>query len=61
MAEGHSHGHEHGHGHTHGVSADADVRKLAVALGLIVWFMCLEVVLGLVAARSRCCRTRRTC
>ncbi|HEY1478696.1 MAG TPA: cation diffusion facilitator family transporter [Gaiellales bacterium] len=50
---GHAHSHSHadgGHaGHTHGVSADADVRKLAVALGLIVSFMCFEVVLGLVA------------
>ena len=41
---------EHGHaGHSHGVSADADVRKLAIALGLIVGFMCFEVVIGLVA------------
>jgi cobalt-zinc-cadmium efflux system protein len=46
---GHSHG-EHGHaGHSHGVSADADVRKLAIALGLIVGFMCFEIVIGLVA------------
>src|SRR5882757_274163 len=46
---GHSHG-EHGHaGHSHGVSADADVRKLAVALGLIVGFMCFEIAIGLLA------------
>jgi cobalt-zinc-cadmium efflux system protein len=46
---GHSHG-EHGHaGHSHGVSADADVRKLAIALGLIVGFMCFEIAIGLVA------------
>jgi cobalt-zinc-cadmium efflux system protein len=54
MATGHSHSHAHGDGghagHTHGVSADADVRKLAIALGLIVSFMCFEVVLGLVAS-----------
>jgi cobalt-zinc-cadmium efflux system protein len=48
MAGEHAHG-DHA-GHTHGVSADADVRKLAIALGLIVSFMCLEVVLGLVAS-----------
>jgi cobalt-zinc-cadmium efflux system protein len=49
----HSHGHSHGEhahaGHSHGVSADADVRKLAVALGLIVGFMCFEIAIGLVA------------
>ena len=46
---GHSHG-DHGHaGHSHGVSADADVRKLAIALGLIIGFMCFEVVVGLIA------------
>jgi cobalt-zinc-cadmium efflux system protein len=50
MAAGHSHGDGHGHaGHTHGVSADADVRKLAIALGLIVGFMCFEIAIGLVA------------
>jgi cobalt-zinc-cadmium efflux system protein len=47
-AHGHSHGHGHG-AHSHGVSADADVRRLAVALGLIVGFMCFEVVTGLIA------------
>jgi cobalt-zinc-cadmium efflux system protein len=48
-AHGHSHG-DHGHaGHSHGVSADADVRKLAVALGLIVGFMCFEIAIGLLA------------
>jgi cobalt-zinc-cadmium efflux system protein len=47
----HEHGHTgHGHaGHSHGVSPDADIRKLAVALGLIVGFMCFEVAIGLVA------------
>ena len=39
-------GHE---GHAHGVSADADSRKLAVALALILGFMLLEVVAGLLA------------
>jgi cobalt-zinc-cadmium efflux system protein len=38
-----------GHDHDHGVSADTDVRPLAVALGLIVGFMAVEVVAGLVA------------
>jgi cobalt-zinc-cadmium efflux system protein len=42
----HSHGrHE---GHSHGVSADADSRKLAIALALILGFMLLEVVAGIV-------------
>ncbi len=39
------------HDHSHGVSADADRGKLAVALGLIVGFMAVEVVAG-VAAHS---------
>lgn len=33
-------------GHAHGVSADADRSKLAIALGLIVGFMIVEVVVG---------------
>ena len=46
---GHEHG-DHGHvGHAHGVSADADGRKLAIALGLILGFMLFEVVVGIVA------------
>jgi cobalt-zinc-cadmium efflux system protein len=50
MAHAHGHDRSHGHaGHTHGVSADADVRKLAIALGLILGFMCVEVVVGLIA------------
>ena len=41
----HAHG---GHdGHAHGVSRDADSRKLAVALALILGFMVVEVVAGL--------------
>jgi cobalt-zinc-cadmium efflux system protein len=41
--------HAHGShdGHAHGVSADADSRKLAVALALILGFMVVEVVAGL--------------
>ncbi len=35
-------------GHAHGVTADADRAKLAVALGLIVGFMAVEVVVGAV-------------
>ncbi|MFL5823291.1 MAG: cation diffusion facilitator family transporter [Solirubrobacteraceae bacterium] len=36
-------------GHSHGVSPDADRRKLAIALGLIVAFMAGEVVAGIVS------------
>ena len=39
----------HHHGHSHGVSADADSRKLAIALALIAGFMCVEVVVGILA------------
>ena len=39
----------HHHGHSHGVSADADSRRLAIALALIVGFMCVEVVAGILA------------
>lgn len=39
-------GHEH---HHHGVTADADGRKLATALALILAFMCIEVAVGIVA------------
>ncbi len=43
-------GHDHGHdGRSHGVSADADRGKLAIALGLIVGFMAIEVVVGITA------------
>ena len=48
------HGHSHaggGHaGHSHGVSADADSSKLAIALGLIVGFLLVEVVIGIIAS-----------
>jgi cobalt-zinc-cadmium efflux system protein len=40
--------HDHGD-HHHGVSADSDVRPLAIALALIVAFMAVEVVVGLLA------------
>ena len=41
--------HDH-HGHSHGVSADADRGKLAIALGLILGFMAIEVVAGILAS-----------
>jgi cobalt-zinc-cadmium efflux system protein len=45
----HTHaGHAHG-AHSHGASADSDRRKLAIALGLIVGLMVVEVVCGLIA------------
>jgi cobalt-zinc-cadmium efflux system protein len=43
----HDHGHAHGHAHT--VAGDADERRLAIALVLIVGFMAVEVVVGLLA------------
>ena len=55
----HNHTDEHGArgnrgddhaGHTHGVSADADFGKLAVALALILGFMCVEVTVGILAS-----------
>ncbi len=42
-------GHHSGPGHAHGVSADADRGKLMIALGLIVGFMLVEVVVGIIA------------
>ena len=44
-----AHAHKSHDGHAHGVSADADSRKLAVALALILGFMLVEVVAGLLA------------
>jgi cobalt-zinc-cadmium efflux system protein len=38
------------HDHVHAVSSDADRRRLGLALGLIVGFMVVEVVLGIVAS-----------
>jgi cobalt-zinc-cadmium efflux system protein len=47
----HDHGHGHGHeGHSHGVPADADRGKLAIALGLIIGFMAVEVTVGILAS-----------
>jgi cobalt-zinc-cadmium efflux system protein len=40
--------HDHA-GHSHGVNADADHRKLSVALGLIVAFMAVEIAAGVLA------------
>lgn len=48
MAHQHGHSHVDG-GHAHGVSADADFRKLSIALGLILGFMAVEVAVGVVA------------
>jgi cobalt-zinc-cadmium efflux system protein len=48
-----SHEHRQGHGshagHAHTVSEDADSRRLAIALALIVSFMAAEVVAGILA------------
>jgi cobalt-zinc-cadmium efflux system protein len=45
----HNHsGHAHA-GHSHGVEADADRQKLSIALGLILAFMAVEVVVGILA------------
>jgi cobalt-zinc-cadmium efflux system protein len=50
MAHDHDHSGGHSHaGHSHGVSADADRGKLTIALGLIVGFMLVEVVVGALA------------
>ena len=43
-------GHGHDHHHHHAPSADADRRWLAVALGLIVVFVVVEVVAGILAS-----------
>jgi cobalt-zinc-cadmium efflux system protein len=40
--------HDHA-GHSHGISADADQRKLAIALALILGFMAAEVVAAILA------------
>ena len=39
----------HDHHHHHGVTAAADSRKLAIALVLILAFMCVEVAVGIIA------------
>src|SRR3954454_11748344 len=48
MAGRHDQDHEHA-GHSHGVSESTDVKRLAVALALIVGLMAVEVVVGIVA------------
>jgi cobalt-zinc-cadmium efflux system protein len=48
-----AHGHDHtqgAHGHDHAISADADRQKLAIALGLILAFMAVEVAVGIAAS-----------
>lgn len=51
MAAAHDQSHEHGRGvHVHGVSPEADRSKLLFALALIVGFMCVEVVVGILAS-----------
>jgi cobalt-zinc-cadmium efflux system protein len=43
------HPHDHAHDHSHAIAPDADQRKLAVAFGLILGLMAIEVVAGLLA------------
>ena len=45
---GHHHSHP-GSEHSHGVSADGNQRQLAIALGLILGFMAVEVAAGVIA------------
>jgi len=45
----HAHAHDAGHAHSHPPAPDADRRWLAIALGLILGFMVLEVAAGLLA------------
>jgi cobalt-zinc-cadmium efflux system protein len=46
----HDHDREDHGGHSHGVSQDADQRYLTIALGLLVGFMLVEVVVGIIAS-----------
>ena len=51
-ADLHEHEDDHAHphtGHLHGVTADTNRRRLTIALGLIVAFMCAEVIAGILA------------
>ncbi len=50
MSAHHGHGHDHHPHHSHAPSADADRRWLAVALGLILAFVVVEVVAGILAS-----------
>jgi cobalt-zinc-cadmium efflux system protein len=45
-----AHAHAHDHVHVHGVSAEADRGRLGLALGLILGFMAVEVVVGILAS-----------
>jgi cobalt-zinc-cadmium efflux system protein len=49
LVVGHEHSHEHAH-HAHHVSREADRPRLLAALGLLLGFMCAEVVVGLLAS-----------
>jgi cobalt-zinc-cadmium efflux system protein len=49
FAVGGDHGHSHSHAHSHAIGHDADARRLATGLALIVGFMVVEVVAGIVA------------
>jgi cobalt-zinc-cadmium efflux system protein len=46
----HDHGHAAAHGHDHGIAPDADRGPLAIALGLILGFMAVEVAVGIAAS-----------
>ena len=50
MAHALKHGGHSQRGHGHGVSAESDFGKLAIALALIVGFMCVEVTVGILAS-----------
>jgi cobalt-zinc-cadmium efflux system protein len=45
--QGHDHGSHAGHSHAH-ITAETDTRRLTIALGLILAFMAVEVVVGLI-------------
>ncbi|WP_354699334.1 Cadmium, cobalt and zinc/H(+)-K(+) antiporter [Paraconexibacter sp. AEG42_29] len=45
--QGSSHGGHSGHGHSHAIGPDANVRRLSIALALIVSFMVVEVIVGI--------------
>jgi cobalt-zinc-cadmium efflux system protein len=46
---GHDHHHQHGHGHSHAPD-DASAKRLAIALGLLLGLMAVEVAAGIVAS-----------
>lgn len=49
MAHDHHHGGGGLAGHSHGFSGETDSRRLTIALGLIVGYMCVEIATGVVA------------